>query len=32
MGRVVGKGSVVREGLKETWRTGDVLIMVWMVV
>lgn len=31
MGRVVGKGSL-EVGLKETWRMGDVLMIVWMVV
>jgi hypothetical protein len=28
---MTGKGSV-GEGWKETWRTGVVLMMVWMVV
>jgi hypothetical protein len=31
MGRIAGKGSV-GEGVKETWRTGVVFIMVWIVV
>lgn len=30
MGRITGKGSV-GEGEKETWRTGLVLIIVWIV-
>lgn len=31
MGRIAGNGSV-GEGLKETWRTGLVFIIVWIVV
>lgn len=31
MGRITGKGSV-GEGVKETWRTGVVLTIVWIVV
>lgn len=30
-GRITGKGSV-EAGEKETWRTGVVLIRVWIVV
>lgn len=30
-GRITGKGSV-GEGWKETWRTGVVFIIVWIVV
>ena len=31
MGKMTGKGSV-DEGVNETWRTGVVLMIVWMVV
>lgn len=30
-GRITGKGSV-GEGWKETWRTGVVFMIVWIVV
>jgi hypothetical protein len=30
-GRITGKGSA-GEGWKETWRTGVVFIIVWIVV
>lgn len=31
MGRMAGNGSV-GEGVNETWRTGVVFMIVWMVV
>lgn len=30
-GRITGKGSL-GDGVKETWRTGVVFIIVWIIV